>query len=90
MHASTGAAGLTLVGVGPGDPQLLTVAAVNGIDACPMEGFDPAKFDEILGLKEKGLRSVVVCPVGMRSADDKYASAKKIRYPESDVIVKIA
>lgn len=68
---------------------LLTAAAEMGIDACPMEGFDPAQYDEILGLNAKGLHSVVVCPVGFRSADDKYATAKKVRYPREEVVVRL-
>ncbi len=68
--------------------NLLTVCAVQGIDACPMEGFDPAKCDEILGLPALGLRSVVLCPVGYRADDDKYASLAKVRYPKEEVIVR--
>jgi len=69
--------------------MMLTVAAANEIDAAPMEGFDSAKFDEILGLPEKGLRSVVVCAIGYRSADDKYAEAKKVRYPLTDLVIRL-
>jgi len=64
---------------------LLTTAAFEGIDACPMEGFEPEKFDEILGLTERGLNSVVVCPVGYRHADDAYANLPKVRYSQEDV-----
>lgn len=60
--------------------NLLTVCAAMRIDSCPMEGFNKKKYDEILGLKEKGLTSVLVCPVGYRAADDKYATAPKVRY----------
>ncbi|MGB2925214.1 MAG: NAD(P)H-dependent oxidoreductase [Limnothrix sp.] len=69
--------------------QLMTVAASLKIDACPMEGFDSDEYDKLLGLKEKGLRSVVVCPIGYRSSDDKYATLTKIRWELDDVIVKI-
>jgi nitroreductase len=51
------------------------------IDTCPMEGFVPAKFDEILGLEAQGLTAAVLCPAGHRSADDRYASLPKVRYP---------
>jgi nitroreductase len=68
---------------------LLTSAAVLGIDACPMEGFDPAKYDEILGLSKRGLAAVVVCALGYRSADDKYASLPKVRFEKSRVIERI-
>ncbi|NJN72158.1 MAG: NAD(P)H-dependent oxidoreductase [Limnothrix sp. RL_2_0] len=69
--------------------QLITVAATMKIDACPMEGFDSDAYDKILGLKEKGLRSVVVCPVGYRASDDKYATLTKIRWELDDVVVRI-
>lgn len=69
--------------------NLLTACAVEGIDACPMEGFDKAAYDRILNLEEKGLSSVVVCPVGYRSAEDKYAEAPKVRKPMSEVLHKI-
>ncbi len=63
---------------------LLTAAAQKRIDASPMEGFDSGKFDEILKLN--GLASTVICALGYRG-DDKYASAKKIRFDKKDVFV---
>lgn len=66
--------------------QFLTACAVLGVDACPMEGFEPAKYDEILGLPAKGYRSIVVATVGYRSADDRNARLAKVRYPKADVI----
>lgn len=65
---------------------LLETAALLGIDACPMEWFNPAKFDEVLGLEKLWLASVVACPVGYRSADDKYASTPKVRFAEDQII----
>ncbi|MEM6446878.1 MAG: NAD(P)H-dependent oxidoreductase [Cyanobacteria bacterium P01_D01_bin.123] len=65
--------------------QLMTSAAMLGIDTCPMEGFIPAKYDEILGLTERGLTAVVVCPAGYRADGDKYATMAKVRYPHEDV-----
>lgn len=44
----------------------LIAAAYEGVDATPMEGFDPAEVDKILGLKEKGLRSAILLPIGYR------------------------
>ena len=44
----------------------LIAAAEQEVDSTPMEGFDPAAVDEILGLKERGLRSVVLLPLGYR------------------------
>lgn len=67
--------------------NLLTVCAVEGIDSCPMEGFDPAKYDEIFKLKDKGLKSVLVMPVGYRAEDDMFADFKKVRKDVRDIIV---
>lgn len=58
---------------------LLVAAAAEGIDACPMEGFEKDKYDEILGLREKGLSSVVMAAVGFRAPDDKYQFKAKVR-----------
>ncbi len=66
--------------------NLMTCAALLGLDTCPMEGFDPLKYDEILGLREKGFQAVVACPVGYRLASDKYATAPKVRFPKSEII----
>lgn len=66
--------------------NLLTICASEGIDACPMEGFDREAYDRILKLEEKGLRSVVVCPVGYRSEEDAYAKAAKVRKPMNEVL----
>jgi nitroreductase len=69
--------------------QFMTSAAMLGVDTCPMEGFNPAKYDEILGLTELGYASTLVCPVGYRASDDKYATMPKVRYPQTDVIQHI-
>lgn len=68
--------------------QLMTTAAHMRIDACPMEGFSAEGYDKILGLSDKGLTAVVVCPVGYRSNEDKYATAAKVRYNLDDLIIK--
>lgn len=65
---------------------LMASAALLGIDTCPMEGFNPAKFNEILGLSELGYAAVVLCPVGYRAEDDKYAAMPKVRFSKEDVI----
>lgn len=65
---------------------LLSAAAQMGIDACPMEGFDPAAYDKILGLTDQGLTAVVIATVGYRSSDDKYASLPKVRFSAEKVI----
>ena len=69
--------------------NLLTSAAVLGIDACPMEGFDRAQYDEILGLKSQGLATAVIATLGYRSAADKYATAPKARFPKEQVFVTV-
>ena len=66
--------------------NFLTACAVEAIDACPMEGFMPDKVNQLLQLKEKGLNCVVLCPVGFRSEEDKYATFPKVRRPRSDLI----
>jgi len=60
---------------------LLAAAGELKVDTCPMEGFDPAQFDEILGLSEKGLSAAVIAPVGYRSAEDKTQHYAKVRFP---------
>ncbi|MCS6865510.1 MAG: NAD(P)H-dependent oxidoreductase [Gemmataceae bacterium] len=67
----------------------LSAAAMMGIDACPMEGFQNDKYDEILGLKEKGLGAVVLATAGYRSADDAYATAAKSRFKVEDVVIRV-
>jgi nitroreductase len=69
--------------------NLLTSAAMLGIDACPMEGFVPAQYDSILGLEEKGLSAVAICTLGYRSASDAYAALPKVRFPKTDVLVHV-
>jgi nitroreductase len=69
--------------------NLMTCAALLGIDACPMEGIDPVKYDEILGLNGSGFATVVACAVGYRAADDKYAALAKVRFPASKVVQHI-
>ncbi len=68
--------------------NLLTSCAMMEIDACPMEGFDKNKFDEILGLGEMGLKSVLVCPVGFRSETDSETRQVKVRFELEKVVVK--
>ena len=69
--------------------NFMTAAALLGIDTCPMEGFVPARYDEILGLREQGLTAAVACAAGYRSGDDKYASLPKVRFPAEKLIVRI-
>jgi nitroreductase len=68
---------------------LLSAAADQGIDAGPMEGFDPQKFDEILGLKEKGLTTSVIAAVGFRADDDKHSQMTKVRRPKEELFIHV-
>lgn len=68
---------------------LVSAAADLGIDACPMEGFQPGKFDEILGLNKLGLTSVVIAPVGFRSDEDVYSKQAKVRRPVEELFIHI-
>ncbi|XGV97471.1 MAG: NAD(P)H-dependent oxidoreductase [Leptolyngbya sp. BL-A-14] len=70
--------------------QFMTSAALLGIDTCPIEGFNPPKYDEVLGLTELGYASVVLCPAGYRAEDDKNAAMPKVRYPVQEVVHYIA
>jgi nitroreductase len=65
----------------------LIAAAEIGVDSTPMEGFDPKALDEILNLKEKGLRSVVMLPLGYRKeGEDWLVNLKKVRRPKENFI----
>ena len=65
-------------------------AAAEGVDATPMEGFDPDKLDDILGLRARGLRSAVMLPIGYREADgDWLVSLKKVRRPLAEFVTEV-
>ena len=67
---------------------LLETAALLGIDATPMEGFDPAQFNEILGLTDHSV--VVLAAVGYRDAEhDWLEPLAKVREKHEDIIVRI-
>jgi nitroreductase len=70
--------------------NFMTSAALLGIDTCPMEGIDPAKYDEILGLAGGNYRTVVVAAAGYRAAADKYASLPKVRFSAEELISRVA
>ncbi|MBR9915528.1 MAG: NAD(P)H-dependent oxidoreductase [Algicola sp.] len=69
--------------------NLMTVCAIEKIDACPMEGFVPSAFDEVLNLKPKNLKSVLLLPVGYRSEDDMFSGFKKVRKPLHEAVIEI-
>lgn len=66
--------------------SFMTAAAVMQIDACPMEGLDPAKYDEILGLKGSGYATTVACATGYRNPQDRFVNAKKVRFPLEEMV----
>lgn len=59
--------------------NLLSAAANMKIDTCPMEGFSAEEFDNLLGLKSKGLTTAVIAPIGYRSENDKTQFVPKVR-----------
>jgi nitroreductase len=67
----------------------LSAAAMLGIDACPMEGFQPDKYDEILGLTKLGYGSVVLGAAGYRSANDQAVKHPKVRFKVEDVVAHV-
>ncbi len=69
--------------------NLMTVCAVEGIDSCPMEGFDTNNFDILLDLKSKNLKSVLLLPVGYRDETDMFAGFKKVRKNIQDAVVEL-
>ena len=70
--------------------NFITSAALLGIDTCPMEGIDPSRYDEILGLTAQGYQTVVVATAGYRAASDKYATLPKVRFASEEVITHVA
>lgn len=68
----------------------LIAAAEEQVDATPMEGFEPAKIDEILGLRERGLRSVVLLPLGYRAPEgDWLVNLKKVRRSREQFVSEV-
>ena len=75
------------IGVG----TALIAAAQEKVDSVPMEGFDPAKVDEILGLSARGLRSVVILPLGYRAGEgDWLQNLEKVRRPQDEFVTELA
>ncbi|MCK0131373.1 nitroreductase family protein [Flavobacteriaceae bacterium F08102] len=68
----------------------IAAAAFEGVDATPMEGFNPAGVDEILGLREKGLRSTTLLPLGHRDTENDWlVNLKKVRKPTEEFVTLI-
>ncbi|MFB0713253.1 oxygen-insensitive NAD(P)H nitroreductase [Buttiauxella noackiae] len=66
---------------------LLGVSTMN-IDAVPIEGFDSRSLDEEFGLREKGFTSLVIVPIGYRSAEDFNAALPKSRLEFSEILTE--
>jgi nitroreductase len=66
----------------------LVASALEGIDSTPMEGFVPAQVDEILGLKELGLKSTLLLPLGYRDSGDYLSFMKKIRRDDDNFFIR--
>ena len=66
--------------------NLITSAALLGIDATPMEGFERSRYDDILGLTPRGLTASVVAALGYRADGDKYATTPKVRFAREQVV----
>jgi len=66
--------------------QFMAAAALLGVDACPMEGINPAAYDEVLGLTGTEFATVVACSAGYRAPGDKHATAAKVRFPVKDLV----
>jgi nitroreductase len=74
------------IGVG----AALIAAAFEEVDATPMEGFSPEAIDEILSLRDRGLRSVVIVPLGYRQEEgDWLAKLEKVRRPRDQFITAV-
>ncbi len=67
--------------------NIMTVCALEGIDACPMEGFVPEMYDQKLQLNEKGLKSVLLLPIGYRAETDMFSELKKVRKPIENAVI---
>lgn len=68
---------------------LLTVCAVEGVDSCPIEGFEPESYDRILELNKLNLHSVLVLPIGYRAKDDMFSEFKKVRREITETVIEL-
>jgi nitroreductase len=66
--------------------QLMTSAAMLGVDSCPMEGIQAKEYDRLLGLEGSGYCSTVGCALGYRDPSDPIAKLKKVRFSPGEVV----
>lgn len=69
--------------------NLMAVCAVEQIDACPMEGFVPDKYEALLELDKRHLKPVLLLPIGYRAEDDFMSNLKKVRKPLEEVVIEM-
>ena len=69
--------------------NLMTVCALEKIDSCAMEGFNPTKFNEVLNLKDLNLKSILLLPVGYRDKTDFMSTLKKVRKPLEEIVIEL-
>lgn len=69
--------------------NLLTICAVEEIDACPMEGFSPEGYNSVLNLEAQDLQAVLVMPIGYRATDDQFSGFKKVRKALEDAVIEL-
>ncbi len=69
--------------------NLLTVCAIESIDSCPMEGFNPEILSEVLSLKDYDLKPKLLLPIGYRADDDAFSQMAKVRKPLEETIIEL-
>ena len=69
--------------------NMLTVCAIEKIDACPMEGFLPEEYSKVLKLDDTAIEPVLVLPVGKRHEEDMFSNMKKVRRPLKEVVIDL-
>lgn len=66
--------------------NLMTSAAMLGVDTCPMEGLEPVEYDKVLGLEGSDFKTAMACAVGYRHPEDKHSRTAKVRYPKEKLV----
>ena len=69
--------------------NLMTTASLLDIDSCPIEGINPEKYDEVLGISNSKYATICACALGFRSVEDKYQNLKKVRFEHDFLLKKI-
>jgi len=68
--------------------NIMTVAAMVGVDTCPLEGIEPAQYDNVLGVNGSGYETRVACAFGYRSVNDVYSRQPKIRFSSDELLIR--